>query len=226
MTLSFYDNPDLEDGFNIWPHPWRTQGHRGLDFAKSTGTPIPSVNPGVVVISEWNKYLGWIVEVRGDDGVYVGYCHMHTQGLPVGTRVDVGMIVGEVGNTGTQSQGAHLHITKGDRQGAVRGASLTYLSDPWPYIAAAKTSPAYAEEEDETMKFKAVCHTEGRVQTVVIGEIGSGWKFKYTTGVVSGRNPENEKWAKEFDTGDFVSVTDPSMLAEWERSLDAVRQGK
>ena len=154
MSLSFYNNPDLEDGFNIWPHPWRTQGHRGLDFVKNTGDAIPSVNAGVVVISEWNKYLGWIVEVRGDDGVYIGYCHMHRQGLPIGTRVEVGAIIGIVGNTGLQSQGAHLHLTKGDRQGAVRGASLSHLSDPWPYIKSAMEQPtpeAEKEKEDEDM---------------------------------------------------------------------------
>lgn len=153
MSLDFYSNPDLEDGFNIWPHPWRSQPHRGLDFPKRAGTPIPSVNSGVVVISEWNYYLGNIVEVRGDDGTYIGYCHLHTPGLPVGTRVNVGDTIGPVGDTGSQSAGAHLHITRGDRQGAVRGASISYLADPWPYIQAAKNgaTPAIAEEEDEDM---------------------------------------------------------------------------
>lgn len=138
MSLaSFYNNPDLRDGFNIWPHPWRSQPHRGLDFGKTTGTAIPSVNSGTVVISEWNPYLGWIVEVRGDDGTYMGYCHLHRKGLPVGSRVSVGTTIGPVGNTGSQSQGAHLHITRGRVQGAVRGGSISNLSDPWPYIQAA-----------------------------------------------------------------------------------------
>lgn len=135
MSLAtFYNNPDLGDGFNIWPHSWRSQPHRGLDFLKASGTPIPSVNSGVVVISEWNPYLGNIVEVRGDDGVYMGYCHLSQPGKAVGDRVSIGDTIGPVGNTGSQSNGAHLHITKGDREGAVRGASISYLSDPWPCI--------------------------------------------------------------------------------------------
>lgn len=142
----FYTNPDLADGFNIWPHPWRSQPHRGLDFPKPGGTPIPSINHGVVVISEWNGYLGWIAEVRGDDGTYIGYCHMRSQGLPAGTRVSHGTIVGHVGETGSQANGNHLHITKGDREGAVRGSSLAWLSDPWPYIQAHINDTS---EEDE-----------------------------------------------------------------------------
>ena len=132
MTLPFYRNPDLADGFGATAG--RSQPHRGLDFPHATGTPIPSVNAGVVVVSEWSSVLGWVVEVRGDDGVYLGYCHMNTQGLAAGTRVAVGSIIGPVGNTGSASFGSHLHITKGDRQGAVFGASMSYLSDPWPYI--------------------------------------------------------------------------------------------
>ncbi|MDI6023629.1 M23 family metallopeptidase [Leucobacter sp. UT-8R-CII-1-4] len=134
MTLPFYRNPDLADGFGATAG--RSQPHRGLDFPHATGTPIPSVNAGVVVVSEWSSVLGWVVEVRGDDGVYLGYCHMNTQGLAVGTRVAVGSIIGPVGNTGSASFGSHLHITKGDRQGAVFGASMSYLSNPWPYIQA------------------------------------------------------------------------------------------
>lgn len=78
------------------------------------------------------------------------------------------------------------------------------------------------QEEDEDMKLenRAVCHTLNGVQTVIIGERTSGWKFKYTTSATKGRNPENEKWAAFFETGDFASVTDRSMLDLWESSLD------
>ena len=137
MTLPFYTNPDLADGFNIWPHPWRQRPHRGLDFEKSIGEPIPSVNAGVVVVSDNSSAeLGWVVEVRGDDGVYMGYCHMNAKGIAVGTRVSVGTVLGHVGVTGSATNGPHVHVTKGDRQGAVFGASMSYLSDPWPYIQA------------------------------------------------------------------------------------------
>lgn len=83
-------------------------------------------------------------------------------------------------------------------------------------------TPNTGQEEDEDMKLenRAVCHTQNGVQTVIIGERTSGWKFKYTTSATKGRNPENEKWAAFFETGDFASVTDRSMLDLWESSLD------
>ena len=95
-------------------------------------------------------------------------------------------------------------------------------------VAAPSTStPDGQEEEDEEMAQRhAVFHTQGGVQTVIIGEPSTGWKFKYTTSETKGRNPENEKWASVFETGDFVNVSDRSMLDAWERSLDEKRQGK
>lgn len=132
MSLDFYNNPDLADGFGATAG--RERPHRGLDFPKRTGTPVPSLQSGAVVVSEWHPGLGWVVEVRGDDNVFLGYCHLNKQGLPVGTRVSVGTEIGVVGDTGTQSLGPHLHLTKGDRRGAVFGASMAYLSDPWPYV--------------------------------------------------------------------------------------------
>lgn len=129
---SFYNNPDLADGFGATAG--RSRPHRGLDFPKGTGTGIPSVAAGVVVVSEWSGALGNVIEVRHDDGRYFGYCHMNARGLPVGTRVSQGTILGPVGNTGSESFGAHVHVTNGNRQGAVFGASMSYLADPWPYI--------------------------------------------------------------------------------------------
>lgn len=135
MSLSFYNNPDLADGFGATAG--RSRPHRGLDFPHRTGVGIPSVAAGVVVISEWSGALGNIIEVRHDDGRFFGYCHMNARGLTVGTRVSQGTILGAVGNTGSESFGSHVHVTNGNRQGAVYGASMNYLADPWPYIQAA-----------------------------------------------------------------------------------------
>ncbi len=152
MSLDFYDvrHADLSDGFGATAG--RSQPHRGLDFVHGPGKPVPAVSAGVVAVSAFHQGLGWVVEVEGRDGVYVGYCHLLEQGLGVGERVNVGSTVGYVGSTGTQSTGPHLHITKGDRRGAVFGATMAWLSDPWPYIQAAKSIGALSvEEEDDDM---------------------------------------------------------------------------
>lgn len=111
-----------------------------------------------------------------------------------------------------------------------RTLRATYLGwsecmDATPVVVATIT-PTGQEEDEEMAQRQAVCHTEKGVQTVIIGESSTGWKFRYTTTATKGRNPENEKWAGVFQTGDYVSVDDRSMLDAWERSLDEKRQGR
>lgn len=131
--LSFYNNPDLADGFGSTAGG-RPNPHRGLDFPHALGTPVPAYSPGVVVTSEWNNALGNIVQVRGDNGRYVGYRHLRSAAprLPVGARVEVGTIVGQVSDTGSAAFGYHLCTTNSSNARGVYGESG--VSDPWPYI--------------------------------------------------------------------------------------------
>lgn len=133
-TISeFYNNPDLEDGFNSTTN--RPNAHYGLDFAKPANTPIPAITAGHIVISEKSIALGNIAEVLGDDGRYYGYRHMINAGLAVGKRVEAGGTIGYVGNTGTASRGNHLCTTNASVRGGVYGTR--YCVDPWPYIVKA-----------------------------------------------------------------------------------------
>lgn len=129
---SFYSNPDLEDGFGATEG--RVRPHRGVDFPHPEGTPVPALYSGKVVLSEYDPGLGHILEVEHDRGVWIGYGHFVRAGLKVGTSVLAGDTLGYVGNTGTQSNGNHSHITKSNRKGGIFGASMEPLSDPWPYI--------------------------------------------------------------------------------------------
>ena len=91
------------------------QPHSGADWARPEGTPIPSISNGTVVLQQWSDVLGNVSVVRtmGKDKAlyYVGYCHLKAEGLEVGTKVKEGETVGLVGNTGSASSGAHLHLT-------------------------------------------------------------------------------------------------------------------
>ena len=91
------------------------QPHSGVDWAKPEGTPIPSISNGTVVLQQWSDVLGNVSVIRtmGKDKAlyYVGYCHLKAEGLAVGTKVKEGDAVGLVGNTGSASSGAHLHLT-------------------------------------------------------------------------------------------------------------------
>jgi murein DD-endopeptidase MepM/ murein hydrolase activator NlpD len=91
------------------------QPHSGVDWARPEGTPIPSVGNGTIVLQQWSDVLGnvSVLRVMGKDKAlyYVGFCHLKAEGLKVGTKVKEGDVIGLVGNTGSASSGAHLHLT-------------------------------------------------------------------------------------------------------------------
>jgi murein DD-endopeptidase MepM/ murein hydrolase activator NlpD len=89
-------------------------GHCGLDLAKVTGTPVATANAGMIShISKNSKSrAGLWIEVDHGAGIKSRYMHLNSisSGLKVGQRVDAGQNIGTVGNTGTASEGAHLHF--------------------------------------------------------------------------------------------------------------------
>lgn len=121
----------ITDGYGD-NEPPRTSKHRGTDYAPGAKQLIPAVTDGVVTMIKFSSCLGWFVEYKTDEhGLYIGNAHLycnkhdsidcdgsdHAAGetcmsrLKVGDRVKMGQPVGRVGNSGTCSRGAHLHIT-------------------------------------------------------------------------------------------------------------------
>lgn len=113
-------------------NPPRTSPHRGTDYAPGAKKLIPAVTDAVVTKIFYSSCLGWVCEIRSDEhGIYIGHSHLycakhksvncdgsdHKDGstcmskLKVGDKVIMGQPVGRVGNSGTCSRGAHLHIT-------------------------------------------------------------------------------------------------------------------
>lgn len=108
---------------------FRTNVHRGVDFAVAGGTPIKSVSNGKVVVNKWSTVLGNVVAIEDPKGIVWGYCHLRDASkLALGAKVEVGKtIVGKVGNTGSASRGAHLHFTCGsDPESVFQG----WVQDP------------------------------------------------------------------------------------------------
>ncbi|PCC68527.1 Myxococcales GC_trans_RRR domain-containing protein/MYXO-CTERM domain-containing protein [Nannocystis exedens] len=126
-----FPNPNLADGWGS-TCCGRTSPHRGVDFPQASGTPIPAVADGVVALNQWSGCLGNVVVVQHADGMFSGYSHMVAASpLGVGTPVTKGQQVGQVGNTGSCSQGAHLHLTMAP---AVNGVFQGTTVDPYAYI--------------------------------------------------------------------------------------------
>ena len=115
------------------------QPHSGLDFAMPEGTPIPALANGTIVLSQESKVLGHVVVLRIMDKqkklAYIGYCHLKAPGLEVGTKVTEGETVGLVGNTGSASSGAHLHMTVSREVKGVFGPT-SVKQDPIEFVKA------------------------------------------------------------------------------------------
>jgi murein DD-endopeptidase MepM/ murein hydrolase activator NlpD len=92
--------------------------HQGIDISAERGTPVLSMEAGVVENVGWTFYSGTRVGVRGVDARYYFYAHLSNvqPGIVVGARVSAGTVLGLVGNTGYGPEGhrdefpPHLHF--------------------------------------------------------------------------------------------------------------------
>lgn len=118
------------------------QSHSGVDWARPEGTPIPAIANGTIVLQQFSQVLGNVSVLRVMDKDkklwYVGYCHLKAEGLPVGTKVQEGDTIAFVGNTGSASSGAHLHLTVSDQVKGVFGPTSVKI-DPIEFIKANRT---------------------------------------------------------------------------------------
>ena len=92
------------------------QGHNGVDFRASVGTPIKSALSGAVqATGNTDQFPGcysygkWIL-VRHGNGLSTLYAHLSHIGVAEGQTVATGEVIGFSGNTG-YSTGPHLHFT-------------------------------------------------------------------------------------------------------------------
>jgi murein DD-endopeptidase MepM/ murein hydrolase activator NlpD len=95
-------------------------GHSGVDYPQASGTLIRASGPGRVTSSGYiNSRAGYGVIVAYDGGPAVLYCHQLQDVVrpPVGARVGLGGLIGQVGSTGN-STGPHLHVEISSGAGA------------------------------------------------------------------------------------------------------------
>ena len=85
----------------------RVRPHYGTDFAAPVGTDIRTTAAGRVVKSGYTRGNGYYVTVKHNATYSTQYLHMRKRGLKVGTYVEQGDKIGEVGMTGYTS-GPHV----------------------------------------------------------------------------------------------------------------------
>lgn len=94
--------------------PFGFDGHKGVDFAADTGTPVYSAAAGVVQAAGFDTQMGNYVQLCHDaapDGSACTtlYTHLDTLCVTAGQAVASGQEISTVGNTGN-STGSHLHL--------------------------------------------------------------------------------------------------------------------
>lgn len=104
------------DGQFIWPvrggvisQGFRA-GHRAIDIAAPIGTPVYTVDSGVVLSSGYSRdgYGGRVIIDHQIDYVTL-YAHLSQALVEVGDMVQKGQLIGYVGSTGN-STGPHIHF--------------------------------------------------------------------------------------------------------------------
>ena len=82
--------------------------HAGIDIAGPYGTPVMVSGDGVVTYTGYRSGYGNMVVVDHGNGISTVYAHCSAVFVEEGKRVNRGMIIAAIGNTG-RSTGPHLH---------------------------------------------------------------------------------------------------------------------
>jgi murein DD-endopeptidase MepM/ murein hydrolase activator NlpD len=102
----------ISSGFGFRSNPFGGGGgefHPGLDFKGPFGAPIYAAARGRISFVGQRSGYGNCVEVDHGNGLITRYAHMSAFRTKVGTKVEAGQLIGQIGSTG-RSTGPHLHF--------------------------------------------------------------------------------------------------------------------
>jgi murein DD-endopeptidase MepM/ murein hydrolase activator NlpD len=134
------DGAALTSGFGMRTHPvlGGRRGHKGIDLAMPTGTPIYATADGVISKAEWFSSYGLYIALEHGGNIQTRYGHMSRLNVAAGQQVRKGDLIGYVGSTG-RSTGPHLHYEV--RIGGVAVNPVPYMQDAaMPALAAAQAA--------------------------------------------------------------------------------------
>jgi murein DD-endopeptidase MepM/ murein hydrolase activator NlpD len=136
----------LTSGFSfrrLHPITGTTGAHLALDYGAPTGTPVQAVAKGTVTFAGWESGYGNLVRIKHSGGLTTGYAHLSriAAGVRVGTTVDQGELIGNVGQTGLAT-GPHLHYMMAKNGKVIN--PMTMKAEP-PIPIDAKLLPKFEE---------------------------------------------------------------------------------
>lgn len=84
--------------------------HYGIDVLAPANTPVKSVMDGIVIVADWTLETGNTIGIQHGHNLVSFYKHNSALLKKVGTQVRAGEAIAIIGNTGTHSDGPHLHF--------------------------------------------------------------------------------------------------------------------
>lgn len=178
--------------------------HTGSDWLCPTGTPVHAVQPGVVTATGWNDGNGNYVAQTLPDGRFWSYIHLSEIRVNVGDQLDEGSIIGLSGNTGSNSQGPHLHCSLSTSSSVFLGAPT--LSDPYAFLESIPpTPPTPARKKKIVYQMAAVL---GEPNTWVVFGSGFYYEIKQRPGLtLSQVQDQMRKWNAQLGVGGNFEIT-------------------
>jgi len=86
------------------------KGHLGADILAPKNTAIKAALDGYVFISDWTLETGNTIGIQHDNNIITFYKHNSSLLKEAGSYVKAGEAIAIIGNTGTLSDGPHLHF--------------------------------------------------------------------------------------------------------------------
>ncbi|TMU86714.1 LysM peptidoglycan-binding domain-containing protein [Bacillus sp. BHET2] len=104
VTWTFPVEGVITDSFGT-----RSGTHKGMDIGGEIGSPVYSVDNGIVSKSYLSPSYGHVVFVKHENGYETVYAHLESRIVGENQEIRQGEQLGTLGNTG-RSTGAHLHF--------------------------------------------------------------------------------------------------------------------
>jgi murein DD-endopeptidase MepM/ murein hydrolase activator NlpD len=88
----------------------RKSGHLGLDIVGAENDPVKSTLDGTIIFADWTTDGGHEIHLQHSNNIVSVYKHNSYLLKKTGDRVRAGDPIAIMGNTGSQTDGAHLHF--------------------------------------------------------------------------------------------------------------------
>ena len=84
--------------------------HFGVDILAPRNTPVKAALDGYIIFSDWTLETGNTLAIQHDNNIITVYKHNSSLLKGMNSKVKAGEAVAIIGNTGTLSDGPHLHF--------------------------------------------------------------------------------------------------------------------